>query len=68
MGCLLPVGRNGCVGCVGCLIPLLLTALLLLLPLTLLRSHRHPHHAGDAQSVSVAARFLPSLVNQSRNR
>jgi len=30
MGCLVPLGRNGCVGCVGCVLPLTLGAMSLL--------------------------------------
>lgn len=35
MGCMLPMGRNGCVGCVGCALPLVLSVLCLLAPLGL---------------------------------
>ena len=41
MGCLLPLGRSGCVGCAGCLLPILVGALCVLTPLDILWAHHH---------------------------
>ncbi len=59
MGCLLPLGRNGCVGCAGCVLPLALAALCLLgiLGLGWGRHHRvavHPMASTSAISSSVS--------------
>ncbi len=41
MGCLVPLGKNGCVGCAGCLLPLLVSLLCVLTPFGILWSHHH---------------------------
>lgn len=72
MGCLLPLGRSGCVGCAGCLLPLLLAALCLLTPLSLLRTHHHGHAASrpllTASRPRVPSRTQSAILRQWHKR
>lgn len=54
MGCLVPLGRNGCVGCVGCVLPLTLGAMSLLGVLGLGWRHGHSAAARPAAVVRVS--------------
>ena len=54
MGCLLPLGRSGCVGCAGCLLPLTLILLGVLTPFGLLGAHRR-HRPAAAPRPAVLA-------------
>ncbi len=60
MGCLLPVGRNGCVGCAGCLLPLLLTALALFVLLPMGLRHHHPGVPHPTSAIASANLRSPS--------